>query len=225
MVCVENEKNTELKSEYSQYFEVRFAPDPRRVIVWQEIVRYLERFLQNKTAVLEVGAGYCAFINAIKAEKRVAQDQSEVAGKYAEPGVVTHKGLVTDLSFSGEGEFDTVLSSNLFEHLTREEFLTALQEIKRVLKPGGQLIIVQPNFRFAYRRYFDDYTHVQIFTDTSLTQLLQANGFVIAHSEPRFTPYSMSATSLPVPGWVIRLYLRLPWRPLAGQMLVVATKK
>ncbi|MBP7992030.1 MAG: class I SAM-dependent methyltransferase [Candidatus Magasanikbacteria bacterium] len=222
---MENKKNTELKSEYSQYFEVRLPPDPRRVVVWQEIVRYLQRFLHNKTAVLEVGAGYCTFINAVKADKRVAQDQSEVVAEYAEPGVVAHKGLVTNLSFAGVGEFDAVLSSNLFEHLTREEFLTSLQEIKRVLKNGGQLIIVQPNFRFAYKRYFDDYTHVQIFTDTSLAQLLRANGFEITHCEPRFTPYSMSATSLPVPAWVIRLYLRLPWRPLAGQMLVVATKK
>lgn len=223
MVGVENENKAQLK-EYEQYFEVRLPPDPRRVLVWKEIVQYLEKYLRGAEAVLEVGAGYCAFINAVKALKRVAQDQSAVVAEYAAKGVNAHQGLVTNLNFAGANEFDVVLSSNVFEHLTRTEFLDTLQEIKRVLKPGGRLIIVQPNFRFAYKRYFDDYTHVQIFTDTSLSQLLTANGFVIQKVEPRFTPYSMSATSLPIPAWIIRLYLRLPWRPMAGQMLVVASK-
>ena len=36
--------------------------------------------------------------------------------------------------------------------------LEALRNWRRVLKPGGRLIVVQPNFRLEPRRYFDDYT-------------------------------------------------------------------
>ena len=42
--------------------------------------------------------------------------------------------------------------------------------------------------------------------------------------EPRFLPYSMRESRLPVKPWLVRAYLRSPIRPLAGQMLLVAEK-
>jgi hypothetical protein len=42
--------------------------------------------------------------------------------------------------------------------------------------------------------------------------------------EPRFLPYSMRETRLPLRPWLVRAYLRSPIRPRAGQMLVVAQK-
>jgi hypothetical protein len=40
-------------------------------------------------------------------------------------------------------------------------------------------------------------------------------------AEPRFLPFSMKSR-LPKVGWLVSLYLALPWRPLAGQFLLVA---
>jgi hypothetical protein len=90
-----------------------------------------------------------------------------------------------------------------------------------LLRPGGRLLLVQPNFRIAYRRYFDDYTHRAIFTDLSLANLLRSHGFTIELVEPRFLPYSMRNRRLPIPGWAVRAYLNSPIRPWAGQMLVI----
>ncbi|MDA0205972.1 MAG: hypothetical protein O2795_11585 [Acidobacteria bacterium] len=50
-----------------------------------------------------------------------------------------------------------------------------------MLKPGGRLICVQPNFRLEPRRYFDDYTHKQIYTDVSFRDFLEANGLKVIH--------------------------------------------
>ena len=85
-------------------------------------------------------------------------------------------------------------------------------------------ILIQPNFRYAFREYFDDYTHRAVFTDVSLPALLRAEGFAVERVEPRFLPYSMQGSRLPVAPWLVRAYLRSPFRPGAGQMLVVAKR-
>ena len=83
---------------------------------------------------------------------------------------------------------------------------------------------MQPNFRYAWRAYFDDYTHRSVFTDVSLPALLRAQGFSIDLVQPRFMPYSMRGSRLPITPWLVRPYLRSPLKPMAGQMLIVATK-
>jgi hypothetical protein len=80
---------------------------------------------------------------------------------------------------------------------------------------------VQPNFRLQPRRYFDDYTHKTIFTDEGFCDFLRACGWRIVHREPRFLPFTLKS-KLPAFGWLVSLYLALPYRPLAGQFLTVA---
>ena len=85
------------------------------------------------------------------------------------------------------------------------------------------MILIQPNYYYCYRNYFDDYTHCRVFTHVSLPDFLAARGFEIERVTPRFLPFSMKSR-LPRWSFLIWLYLRLPWRPLARQMLVIARK-
>ena len=43
----------------------------------------------------------------------------------------------------------------------------------------------------------------------------------MVHAEPRFTPFTMKSR-WPKAEWMVDLYLRLPFRPFAGQFLVIA---
>jgi hypothetical protein len=99
-----------------------------------------------------------------------------------------------------------------------------IADVSALLKPGGRFIVIQPNFRYAYRHYFDDYTHRSVFTDTSLATLLRAHGLRTELVQPRFLPYSMKDTSAPIAPWIVRAYLRSPIKPRAGQMLIVAQR-
>jgi hypothetical protein len=85
-------------------------------------------------------------------------------------------------------------------------------------------VVIQPNFRYAWRRYFDDYTHRAVFTDVSLPALLRSHGFRVDLVQPRFLPYSMRGATMPIRPWMVRAYLHSPIKPMAGQMLVVAHK-
>jgi ubiquinone/menaquinone biosynthesis C-methylase UbiE len=214
---------SETAPEYeSGYFETRFAFNPERDVVWQEVARYLQaREISETSAILELGAGYCHFINNIRGRERHALDVSRDLPRHVVAGVTAHVGSCSSLSMFPDRSLDVVFASNLFEHLTRDELSNALREIWRVLADHGRLIIVQPNFKYCAPDYFDDYTHVQVFTHVSLSDLLRARGFQVARVVPRFLPFSMSSR-LPKLRWLIRMYLRSPFRPFGAQMLIVA---
>ena len=149
-----------------------------------------------------------------------ALDANPGFAEIAAPDVQTQVGRCDDLSAFPAQHFDVVFASNLLEHLAGAELETTLREVRRVLRPGGRFLLVQPNFRYCVREYFDDYTHRTIFTHVSLADCLAAHGFAVEHVAPRFLPLSFKSR-LPSWPWLVDLYLRLPWRPLAKQMLVV----
>lgn len=204
------------------YFESRFRYDARREELWKALCDfYFSRLAPPGGHVLELGAGYCHFINNIRAGRRTAVDVAEVTARHAAAGVRVHTGSVTDLEFVEDGSVDLAFASNLFEHLTQAEFGRCLEGLKRKLAPGGQLVIVQPNYRFAYKEYFDDYTHISVYSHVTLCDFLEANGFRILECRPRFLPLTVKSR-LPVDRRLIGLYLRSPWKPFAKQMLVRA---
>jgi SAM-dependent methyltransferase len=216
---------TDVDSEYhSRYFATRFGYDAARDVVWQEVSRYLQdREIPATATILELGAGYCHFINHIRGKARHALDLSPDVARQAAAGVVPHVGSCASLDMFVDGSVDVVFASNLFEHLTREELGRTLREIRRVLSNDGRLIVVQPNFRYCAREYFDDYTHLQVFTHVSLADRLRADGFTLRRVVPRFLPFSMKSR-LPRSRFLVRLYLRSPFKPFGAQMLVVAGK-
>jgi Lon protease-like protein len=89
------------------------------------------------------------------------------------------------------------------------------------LKNGGTLTIVGPNYRFCYDEYFDDYTHISVFSDRSLADFVEAHGFKVVDTVPRFMPLTIKSR-LPVSDLLIRLYLMSPIKPLGKQMLLRA---
>jgi len=207
----------------NEYFSTRFKYDKSRDTIWAEICRHMQRYVQHDAAVIDLGAGYCDFINNIRAKEKHATDVNEGAGAYAREGVIFHVASCTHMPDVKSSYFDVAFCSNLFEHLTDEEFGKTLQEIKRILRPQGTLIVLQPNFRFSAREYFDDYTHKKIFTDVSLKDYLESAGFEVIKSVPGFLPMSFKSKA-PKSALLARLYLLSPIKPFAKQMLLVARK-
>jgi SAM-dependent methyltransferase len=207
---------------YAAYFETRLPQDPRRTLLWQTLYdAYFKQFIPPAATVLDLGCGYGDFINAVTAKRRIAVDLWQGAREYIEPGVEHHVGPITDLSFLADESVDVAFASNVFEHLSRDEFLQVLEQLTRKLTRTGQLIIVQPNYRFAYREYFDDYTHVSVYSDLSMCDLLSARGFTVLDCVPRFLPLTIKSRMVVWP-WLIRLYLRSPIRFLGKQMMIRA---
>jgi ubiquinone/menaquinone biosynthesis C-methylase UbiE len=212
-------------SEVDAYFDSRLAYDKKRAVLWNTLCKhFFQKLLPSNASVLELGAGWCDFINTIEADQKTAVDIWDGIKNHANSDVRTIIGSATDLAEVSSESIDMVFASNLFEHLTQAQIVEILTQTSRILKKTGRLVLVQPNFRTSYKRYFDDYTHVTIWTDTGMTTFLEANGYQIEQVQAKFLPLTVKS-KLPTSSFLIRLYLRLPIKPLAGQMLIVANPK
>lgn len=204
------------------YHETRFAHDERRQVLWRTLCRcYFQRLVAPGDTVLELGCGYGDFINHIQCAGKIAVEQWAGAANYVRPEVRLEIGSIVDLGAIAAHSIDFVFASNVFEHLHRAEFVACLTEVKRVLRPGGTINIVQPNYRFCCAEYFDDYTHVAVYSDRNLCDLLRSNGFGIVELKPRFLPLTIKSR-LPVSPLLIRAYLASPVKPRAKQMFIRA---
>jgi SAM-dependent methyltransferase len=208
---------------WSQYQSVRIPFSPHRARAWAHIARYLQRFVNESSSVLELACGYGDFSNNIRAASRTAMDKNTEFGMHLQNGVRFEVGDSTQLARFASGSFDVVFASNFLEHLDRPGCERVCDDVRRVLRPGGTFILLQPNFGLRPRQYFDDYTHVTIFTDVALSDFLTANGFEPIVVKRRFLPMTFKSRGGKL-SWLVPLYLRSPIKPFAGQMLVVATK-
>jgi ubiquinone/menaquinone biosynthesis C-methylase UbiE len=206
----------------SGYHGSSFVVDRRRDVVWQSLWRYRFRaMVRPEDCVLDLGAGHGNFINAVVARRRIAVDAWDGFPRHLASGIEYRVGDAADLAFIEDGAIDFAFASNLFEHLTQEHFATVLRALRRKLSADGTLTIVQPNYRYAYREYFDDFDHRSIYSHVSLSDFLVANGYDVFLVEPRFMPLTVMSR-LPVAPFLVRIWLASPIKPLGKQMLLRA---
>jgi SAM-dependent methyltransferase len=204
------------------YHRSRLPPDKRRDVLWETLWRYyFSAMVDPDDCVLDLGAGYGNFINAAVARRRIAIDAWDGFPAHLAPGIEHKVGSVADLEFLDDGAVDFAFASNLFEHLTRDDFSAVLAALRRKLSAKGTLTIVQPNYRYAFREYFDDYDHKSVYSHVSLADYLVANGYEVFQVEPRFMPLSIKGR-LPITPFLIRAWLASPIKPIGKQMLIRA---
>lgn len=88
------------------------------------------------------------------------------------------QGSVLVLPFR-ENTFDLALSMDVLYHRQVNDAPAALREIRRILRPGGHVLINVPAYQWMYSSH-DDAIHTgHRFTRTELVRLLQSAGFQI----------------------------------------------
>ena len=198
----------------------------RRFAMWQEIAGYLQRYVPADSVVLDIGAGEGYLVASLEARERWAGDLRPpweplasrirfVQGSGLEPG----DSLAT-------GTFDRVLMSNYLEHLPNaSDVIRQFQVVHDLLRPGGQVIVLQPNIRLVGGAYWDFIDHKVALTQHSLEEAATLAGLRTVRTVGRFLPYTTKGR-LPVDRRLVRLYLRVPlaWRMLGQQTLYIAER-
>jgi SAM-dependent methyltransferase len=194
--------------------------------VWQEITRYLQRYVDAEGVVLDIACDHGDFIRNIRAREKWASDLRDVSGHL--PGDVRF--VVADgLALADElpnGHFDVVFMSNYLEHLgSNDEVVEQMRVTRRLLKRGGSMIVLQPNIRLVGGRYWDFIDHRVALTDRSLAEAAKLAELQPRSVIERFLPYT-TKSALPTHPVLVRAYLRFRpvWRLLGKQTLLVAQK-
>jgi len=196
---------------YQKMYRRRFGKDVefRKKIYQVLCADFFQKYISENATVLEIGAGYCEFINNIRAKKKIALDLNPDIKKFAGDDVEAVITSSTDMKLIKNESIDVVFANNFFEHLSKEDIVKTIREVNRVLKRGGKFIILQPNIRFCFRDYWMFFDHITPLDDRSLSEILEINGFKVVECKPKFLPYT-TKSKLPKSIFLLKLYLRLP---------------
>lgn len=212
------------QSELQTLYGNRFGEDSiERGALWQVLCHdFFQQWIPANATVLDIAAGHCEFINNIIARRRIAVDLNPDVLARAAHEVEAHVLPADKIPVLPDGSVDVVFISNFFEHVTRDVIRSTLIEVRRVLKPDGQLLVLQPNVRYCARDYWQFFDHITPVDDRALAEAFASTGFDVIKCIPRFLPYTTKGR-LPARPSLVRLYLRIPlaWRLLGGQAFMV----
>jgi SAM-dependent methyltransferase len=218
---------TNSPADLQQIYQARFAgKSAYRLKVWESLCSYFSRWIPPHACVLDLGCGWCEFINTINCDRKFAMDLNPDAERLAGPQVRVLRQDCSEPWLVATDSLDVVFTSNFLEHLpSKDAVARAVLEAHRALKPGGLLIAMGPNIKYLPGSYWDFFDHYVPLTELSLSEVLTTSGFLVDVCHSRFLPYTMS-DGREFPIWMLRLYLSMPfvWRVMGKQFLIVARK-
>ncbi|MFO0068701.1 MAG: methyltransferase domain-containing protein [Alphaproteobacteria bacterium] len=78
---------------------------------------------------------------------------------------------------------DIVFSKSVIEHFYMHQLPHVFSEIMRVLKPGGHVVFLTPDWHSNMREFYQIFTHVTPYTASSIQQCIQMYGFENVHAK------------------------------------------
>lgn len=189
--------------------------------VWREIVRFVASDVQQIETLIELGAGYCDFINQFPATQKIAFEINPEMATYADKNIDFRlEDAISGIQNIESKSVDLIFASNFLEHLEEAELNQLLPEVVRCLKSDGQMIIIQPNYSLCAKNYFNDPTHKLIMSDKNLESYINPYGLRVVKLIPNVLPFSLK-TRLPKWPLLVRLYLASPVKPFGAQMYAI----
>ena len=173
----------------SNYLDIKY--DSKKIpisnVYPEKLVNYLvDRFsIKENQKLLEPGFGRGEFLSKF-AEKKIdcyGFDNSH----YSKLDKINLNAKITNVDILKENFpyednfFDVIYSKSFIEHFYYPEKL--FSEFYRVLKPGGKIISLTPDWKTVYKMFYEDFTHRTPFTLESLRDIHAFAGFKNFQSE------------------------------------------
>lgn len=178
---------SEIEAIYAVGYQSKSAdkPRPKDFLNYQPLLRWAAQYRKN-TRLLDVGCfkGYLLMAAREQGWLSFGTEISAQATEYVkqEEGLDVFLGSLPKAGYPDE-YFDVVVMQDVIEHLS--DPLGYLQEIYRILRPGGGLYIDTPNFN-SVTRYFlgKDWSvffpwHQYYFTPRTLQQMIEKSSFTL----------------------------------------------
>ncbi len=150
-----------------------------------KLAKYLfVRFNMKKgERLLEIGCGRGEFVSAFQklGLDCHAVECSEYSLKELGHLNIKKADISKDRLPYNDNTFDIVYHKSLLEHVYMPDHL--MKETVRVLKPGGRVIILTPDWVSQMKVFYEDFTHCRPYDATALSDLLKVYGFNSVRAE------------------------------------------
>jgi SAM-dependent methyltransferase len=211
-----------------EVYDLRFDEKDKAAkdAIWKELGKFLQRYIKPEARVIDIACDVGYFIRNITARERWATDIRAVEDELPrDVRFVRASGLELANVLTND-YFDLAFFSNYLEHLpSTEAVLEQLRVAHALLKPGGRVLILQPNIRLVVGRYWDFIDHQTALTEKSLAEAARMAGFETEQIITRFLPYT-TKSRFPQGALFVRAYLAFPpaWLLFGKQTLYVGEK-
>lgn len=163
-------------------------------------VRLINKLQPEKGALLDIGAGTGDFLSAAKKDgwKVTGAEPSEKARIIAVEKDIL---LLENTEKLTDHSFDVITMWHVLEHVYDPE--KQIQELKRLLKPNGSIIIAVPNFNSYDAKHYGEYwaaydvpRHLWHYSKTAITKLFEREDIVLQQILPmKFDAFYVSLLS------------------------------
>lgn len=133
--------------------------------------------ISQGSSILELGCGRGEFLKQFIKNGLDGHgiDLSNYASNYCPEATVNIIDMTKEKIPYQDESFDVVYSKSFIEHFYYPEKI--FEEAYRVLKPGGILITLTPEWKYIYKSFYEDFTHRTPFTKLSLRDIHLIAGF------------------------------------------------
>ena len=180
----------------SDFYDIYASAEERHWwFLWREgMIESLVRSLSPApgTKIIDVGCGTGMMVEGLGGYGRTVGVElaSEALAYCRKRGVPAVQGTVLSLPIRADAG-EIIMSLDLIEHV--DDDVAALREIRRILKPGGVVIITVPAFQILWSSHDEVNLHRRRYTTRQLRSAVEAAGFQTV----RLT-YTNTALFLPV---------------------------
>jgi 2-polyprenyl-3-methyl-5-hydroxy-6-metoxy-1,4-benzoquinol methylase len=176
------------KQLYDRYVSTFKGPlEETRDLRWSRWAQYkfvpLLRDLPRDAQILDLGCGAGQMLQLLRDSGFVNASGIDLSAEQvhlaASRGLDVTVGDVLEHLRKADLSFDAVVALDFVEHFEKAEQIPLFESIYGALSPGGMLILETPNGEglFASQVIYGDLTHLTIFSEGSLSQLLRLIGF------------------------------------------------
>jgi SAM-dependent methyltransferase len=165
----------------------KYDPEGTRLQIVEKLT-FLDRFLRPDTRFLEIGAGDCSL--TLTVAKRIRHAYAFDVARQIREDVQLPANFELIIMPDGcqiplpENSVDLVYSNQVMEHIHRDDAYEQLENIHRVMTPGGRYICITPNRAAGPQdvsQYFDDRAtcfHISEYRMAELLEVFRRAGFV-----------------------------------------------